>query len=74
MLQTQNLLPDRQRFLIVQPGFGQIALSLKGKTQVIQALGHVRVLWTQNLLSDRQRSLQARPGSRRIAVRFKEET
>jgi hypothetical protein len=58
VLRPQSLLHNRQGPLV--KGFGPrvLALLVVEPRQVVETLGHVRVLRPQGLFSDRQRSLQ----------------
>ena len=58
MLWAQGLLEDRQRAFVERPGLRVAALGSIEFRQVVEALGHVRVLRSQGLLSDRQRALE----------------
>ena len=62
MLGPEGLLEDRQRPLIERLGLGVPALGLVEQGQVVEALGHVRVLGPEGLLEDRQRPLIKRLG------------
>jgi hypothetical protein len=49
---------DRQRPLIKGLGLRVLALGLVKVRQIVEAVGHIRVLRAQRLFTDRQRPLQ----------------
>jgi hypothetical protein len=57
MFFTQHLLPDPERFLAEQFGFGVLAHILVQPAQVIEALRRVRMFRAQDFLPDPERFL-----------------
>ncbi len=68
MLGPVDLLEDRQRPLVERLSLGVVALGSVELRQVVEALGHIRVLGSEGLLPDRQRAFVERLGLRVVAL------